>query len=279
MNSHADWHPPSQVLGQHEGIWRPRNVSEVSYPEAGNDVCFQVEDTSYWFAHRNHCIEAVMRRFPPSGMMYDIGGGNGFVALAMQKAGVDVALLEPGTGAMNARARGLRHVIHAALEDAGFESGALPAAGAFDVIEHIEEDGAFLRSIHRHLQLGGRFYCTVPAGKWLWSDEDIHAGHFRRHTAGSLTQALEAAGFEVEFVSSFFSWLVPFVFSLRTLPFRMRGDRSASRGGVQVARTDHTLPALLRSPVQAIHRWELARLARHQSIPFGTSLLAVAHAA
>ena len=278
MTATTEWHPPSRILEKDDGIWRPRSVSAVSYPQEGNDVCFQIEDGSYWFAHRKACILTVVRRLPPPGMFYDIGGGNGFVALPLQNAGIDVALLEPGAGARNARTRGVRHIIHAALEDAGFEPGSLPSAGAFDVIEHIKDDDAFLRAIHRHLQPGGRFYCTVPAGKLLWSGEDVHAGHFRRHTTATVRDTLSAAGFEVEFVSAFFSWLVPLVFFFRALPFRVRGDRPTKHGDVQVVKGDHSLPTLLRGPVGAIHKWELSRLDRLKAIPVGTSLLAVARA-
>lgn len=272
------WTPPSALLECRDGLWQPRSISKVSYPEHGNDVCLQVEDTSYWFAHRNDCIQSMLQRFPPGGTFYDIGGGNGFVALGMQKAGMDVALLEPGSGAQNACARGLRNVIWSTFEDAGFQHGTLPAAGAFDVVEHIADDIAFLTAIRRHLQPGGRFYCTVPAGPLLWSDEDIHAGHHRRYTRATLSAALSQAGFEVEFVTYFFSWLIPLVFTLRALLFRLRGNRAAERGQVQTVKNDHTLPWPLRTPVNLVHAWELSQLRAGRQIPFGTSLLCVARA-
>ena len=270
------WCPPSTTLEQRNGLWCPQAVSAVSYPAQGNDVCFQVEDSSYWFAHRNACIQAVVNRFPPGGMFYDIGGGNGFVSLGLQRAGIDVALLEPGNGARNAVSRGVQHVIWAALEDVGFQLGTLPAVGAFDVVEHIEDDLKFLMSIRSHLRPGGRFYCTVPAGTAFWSDEDIHAGHFRRYSRDSLVAVLHRAGLEVEFVSYFFAWLTPLVLLLRAVPFRIRGSRADAMGDVRAVRNDHSLPACLRKPVKVFHAEELSRLQRLCPIPFGTSLLCVA---
>ena len=70
-----NWTPPSDTLRFRDGLWEPGAVSGVSYPEAGNDVCFQVEDSSYWFSHRNECILAVVRRFAPGGTFFDIAGG------------------------------------------------------------------------------------------------------------------------------------------------------------------------------------------------------------
>jgi SAM-dependent methyltransferase len=265
------WTTPSATLRQHDGIWQPAQISDVSYPEDGNDACYQIEEGSYWFAHRNECILTMLSKFPPGGEVYDIGGGNGFVSLALQNAGLDSVLVEPGSGARNASRRGVERVIHAALEDTGFAEGSLPAAGAFDVVEHIDDDVAFLRSIHRFLRPGGRFYGTVPALQALWSEEDVHAGHFRRHDPNGIATRLRAAGFEVEFVASFFSWLVLPVFLLRSLPFRLRG--TPPKPTLDTAKRDHTLPRMLDGIVSVVHAWELDRLRRLRSPMTGSSLI------
>ena len=265
------WTPPSTTLRQQDGIWRPAQISTVSYPEDGNDTCFQIEEGSYWFAHRNECIRTLLSQFPPGGEVYDIGGGNGFVSLALQNAGIDSVLVEPGNGALNASRRGVARVIHAALEDTGFAEGSLPAAGAFDVVEHIDDDVSFLRAIQRFLKPGGRFYGTVPALQALWSEEDVHAGHFRRHDQNGISARLREAGFEVEFVAYFFSWLVLPVFLLRSLPFRLRG--TPPKPTLDSAKRDHTLPGLLGGAVNLMHAWELDRLRRRRSPTTGSSLI------
>ena len=273
-----NWIPPSDILQFRDGLWQPQSVSAVSYPEEGNKVYFQVEDTSYWFAHRNACILSVVQQFPPGGTFYDIGGGNGFVALELQNAGLDVALIEPGSGARNAVKRGVKNVIQATLGDAGLQPQSLMAAGAFDVVEHIEDDAGFLISIRRLLVPGGRFYCTVPAMKACWSGEDIHAGHYRRYSRKSLTALMRQAGLEVEFVTSFFSWLILPVLVWRALPFLIRGSKAATLGAVEAVQADHRLPAVLSGIARPVHAWEASRLRRRRSIPFGTSLLCVARA-
>jgi SAM-dependent methyltransferase len=259
-----------------EGLWQARQVTAVSYPEEGNDVCFQVEDDSYWFRHRLDCIRTVLGQFPPAGTLYDIGGGNGYVATALQADGRDVALVEPGPGARNALRRGVRKVIHATMDDARFTPHSLPAAGAFDVIEHIADDGTFLRSIRERLVPGGRFYLTVPAFPFLWSEQDVHAGHFRRYSPRTLSRALHEAGFMVEFISPFFLWLTAPVWLLRALPSRLHLKDRAAVGTPAAIRSDHHLPALLAGPVHRTHAWELTRLQARRPLPFGTSLLCVA---
>jgi hypothetical protein len=72
-----------------DGIWYSAETRPVSYPSDGNDACFALEDVSFWFAHRNDCIVAAARKFPPppGEAIFDLGGGNGFVARGLLDAG------------------------------------------------------------------------------------------------------------------------------------------------------------------------------------------------
>jgi len=272
------WQPPSNSLLWQDGLWRSATVSPVSYPDVANEVCFQVEDGSYWFRHRMDCLLATFGHFPPAGTIYDIGGGNGFVALALQTAGREVALLEPGSGARNALRRGVRHVIQATLEDACFRGHSLPAAGAFDVIEHIADDAAFLRNIREQLIPGGRFYCTVPAAASLWSEADLQAGHYRRYSRRTLGATLAQAGFTVEFASYFFAWLTLPIAVLRALPSRLGLRNQAFAGNPAAIPAEHRLPTRFTGLVSRAQAWELDRLRTRRPLPFGTSLLCVARA-
>lgn len=274
LSSALNWTPPTSRLSLIDGIWEPESIRAISYPDDGNDACRQVEDDSYWFLHRNACIVELLRLYPPGGVTYDIGGGNGFVSLALQHAGHPTVLVEPGSGARNATARGVAHVVHSTLEDAGFAEGSLDAAGAFDVIEHIEDDNAFLASIHRLLRPGGRLYCSVPAVKALWSAEDVRAGHFRRYTRRTLSDLMLRNSMDVEFLSPIFAWLIPPVWCLRALPHLVGFQRS--NGGTAALKADHSLPKSLAPFIYRCHAWELRRLARRKPLPFGTSLLCVA---
>jgi len=255
-----------------DGVWRGRGTEPVSYPATGNAACFALEDGSFWFAHRNACLLALLRRFPTAGPFFDIGGGNGFVAAALQaEAGIPVVLVEPGAdGVRHAQARGLRTVVHATLKEAHFRDGSLPAIGFFDVMEHIEDEQEFLGEVRRCLAADGRIYLTVPAGRWLWSDADVQAGHFRRYTFASLQRALRCAGFRPLFMSRMFSTLPLPLFLCRCLP-SLFGHRQLSARSYS---SQHQPRG--RRLMERVLQWELARLARGRSIPFGTSCLAVA---
>lgn len=274
VSTDDSWRPPSERLHLASGIWEAESTRELSYPDQGNDSCYEVEDASYWFRHRNACIVALMRRFPPDGVVYDIGGGNGYVTLGMTAGGYEAVLVEPGSGAHNGSFRGIRRVIHSTLEDAHFAPGSLDAAGAFDVVEHIEDDDNFIATIRDLLRPRGRLYCTVPALEFLWSHEDVMAGHFRRYTPASLQELLCRNGMRPEFMTPIFAWLVGPVFMCRTIPFRlgMRHRRTVAAG----IKADHSLPFWAESVIRQQHASEIRRITCGRTMSFGTSLLCVA---
>lgn len=80
---------------------------------------------------------------------------------------------------------------------------------AFDVLEHIEDDAAALRELHRALRPGGTLLVHVPRDRWRRADgvidrvpdEDawtINPGHVRSgYSPDRLSSLVVAAGFEV----------------------------------------------------------------------------------
>jgi 2-polyprenyl-3-methyl-5-hydroxy-6-metoxy-1,4-benzoquinol methylase len=164
------------------GIWSSDRPEEISYPEDGNNTCFQVEDSSYWFQHRNAVIRTLIRRHATPekpGWFLDIGGGNGLQSKAIQELGISTALIEPGRkGCENSQRRGVDNVLNCTLAESCIQPHSIAMAGAFDVVEHIDAQENFLSQIHEVLQPNGLFFMTVPALSWLWSFEDVHAGHF-----------------------------------------------------------------------------------------------------
>lgn len=66
----------------------------------------------------------------------------------------------------------------------------------FDVIEHIQDDVAFLKSAMHHLRPGGHLIINVPADPQLFSAYDIAAGHVRRYTVNGLRELSHAVGLE-----------------------------------------------------------------------------------
>lgn len=217
-----------------------------------------------------------MKLFPPDGAVFDVGGGNGFVARAIQDSGFEVVLVEPGlSGVRNAVKRGVRQVVLSTLEDAGVFPETLPAVGLFDVVEHIRDDRGFLARIHDLLMPGGKVYITVPAYPWLWSHEDVLAGHFRRYSLRTMSCVLAEAGYTIEFATYIFSFLpVPILFR-RVLPYRL-GLRSENVPGHAIQPDHEVTQPMARRIIRILTRWELSRIAKQRPLPFGGSCLMVA---
>lgn len=264
----------AEKLFYQDGIWRSKAQSSISYPEEGNEVCFQVEDQSFWFNHRNRCIVKIVQRFPPEDLFFDVGGGNGFVSLALANAGIKTALVEPGgNGVVNARNRGVQNIIHSTLEDAGFKDHSLPAVGMFDVLEHIQDDVKFLKTLHSLMRPNGRLYLTVPAHQWLWSVVDSDSGHYRRYTTRSLNNVLARSGYKIEYASYFFLPIVFPIYLFRTIPSRL-GYRKG--GGIEGYQRELSSPSpLLNKTLKHMLDLELPLLNK-MKIPMGASCIVVA---
>lgn len=258
-----------------DGIYRSIDSAAVSYPADGHDSCLMLEEDSFWFRHRNECIVRLVRRHAFDGPFLDVGGGNGYVAKRLQDEGFQVALLEPGeAGALNAHARrGVDKVVCATIETAGFHDGAFGAIGMFDVIEHVDDDAAFLDRASRLLEPRGRFYATVPCHQWLWSHADVEAGHFRRHTVESMRKLL-LPRFDIDYISYFFAPLVAPQYLLRALPYRLGLGRD--RPVISDRAAHGTAQGMMSRAVGRVLAREASRIGAGERIAWGASCLLAA---
>jgi len=234
-----------------------------------------VEDSSFWFRHRNNCIASVVHRFPPKNPFLDIGGGNGYVTERLIKEGFEVVLLEPGPqGAFNAKKhRKVPHVICAAFQDTDILPESIAAAGLFDVIEHIEEDHTIIQDIHGILKTDGLLYITAPAHNTLWSLSDEQAFHFRRYNRSMIEELLQE-GFNILFSSYLFRPLILPLWLFRTVPYKMHLTRDVN---IFSKEKEHGIKKdLMTSLLSGSLEREYNKLKKGNSIPRGTSCIVVA---
>jgi hypothetical protein len=128
-----------------------------------------------------------------------------------------------------------------------------------DVLEHQDDDRAFLADLIARMAPGSEMLLTVPALRMLWSDWDVVLGHRRRYDKKSLRAAIPA-GAVVEELSYVFPEMLPLGIARR---FQARS------GGTSGEFPD--LPSWINEPLYWLGRGTipLRRLA-----PFGTSLYA-----
>lgn len=250
-------------------------MNKIYYPEEGNELCYQVEPASYWFNHRNEVIFQILSKYKQSGAFWDVGGGNGFVSAYLQEKGFDCTLIEPGPkGCEYGKERGIKKVFNGILQD--FTSEEQPEIiGAFDVVEHIEDDEGIVKEMYKRLSLNGVFISTVPAFQTLWSADDILAGHFKRYTTQTYTNLLKKAGFEIEYCSYFFSFIALPLYLLKAIPFKL-SKKVPPHIDVEKAKSQHELKGLAKMVFEPWMAWEIKKIKQQQSIPFGSSVICMA---
>jgi len=280
MDGKVDLRAISDKLALREdGIWySTEQKMAVSYPDDGNASCFEAEDKSFWFKHRNNCILEALKKYPPptGGAIFDIGGGNGAVAVNLAKNGFDIVLVEPGeVGILNAKKRGIKNIVNSTLDSAGFKCESISAVGLFDVLEHVEEDVTFLGSIRKLLLPEGLIYLTVPAYNLLWSQEDDDAGHQKRYCIDQLRQAMEQSGFEIIYSTYIFRFLPLAIFCFRTIPYLLGIKRSASDRG-KISREHVARDGAIKRFLNFLLSAEIKTIKKGRSLCFGGSCLIVA---
>lgn len=196
----------------------------------------------------------------------DIGCGHGVARDMLERdLGIPVDGCDLNRTALETAKPGKGHLfLYNILDQKASLLGRYDAVFLLDVIEHIDDDTAFVRAALRHLRLGGLVALNVPANMLFFSDYDRAAGHVRRYTPGGLRKLLNSCGVETRTVEPWGLLMTPLLFMRKALLCR------AKRG--EVIRTGFVAPnAASRLLLHGMKNLETALPFR---MPFGTSILA-----
>ena len=232
-------------------------------------IFFEIQKKHWWFVTRKDIvIDHVNRYFSKDGAVkiLDIGCGSGLMLNDLKNVGKTYGM------DMSDEAIGFSKEIF----DGKVEKGSLPdqlpfkaetfdLVTALDVIEHIEDDTGSVQAIHSLLAPGGMCVFTVPAYMFLWSGHDEVNEHKRRYTLPELKQKLAEAGFTVEKISYYNTFLFPLVYLTRMLN-NLLGRSGASDTDMPGSAANYVLRGIF-----GIEKY----LLRYIDFPFGVSILAV----
>lgn len=225
------------------------------------EILKNIEET-WWHYGRIQAVETALSvaKVKKNASVLDVGSGYGGMFSCLSQFGT-VDAVEPETEvALFCKQRGYKNLFTS-------ESEALTAGnsydiiGAFDVIEHVDDDKTFVSNLYKLTRQGGVLVATVPAFMWLWSEHDVHHMHFRRHTIGSMRTLLTEAGYEVAYARY---WNV-FLFPLAILTRRL------GKGGDGALHPHPFVTSVLKSLL-----WIESKIVRFVPIPFGLSVVIVA---
>ena len=233
----------------------------------------ELEASNFWFCGRNQFILwAINKYFPDIRSFLEIGCGTGFVISGISQHFPGVRLLGSEyleEGLVYARQR-LPSVEFTQMDARciPYESE-LDAIGAFDVLEHIQEDRAVLQQMYKALKPGGFAFITVPQHRWMWSVVDEYACHVRRYDVKELHEKVGEAGFEIVRSTSFVSTLLPVMYLSRLLQRNKINMNIDSMAGLRIN-------PVLNKILEWFLRFELALIRVGVSLPVGGSRLLVA---
>jgi SAM-dependent methyltransferase len=171
-----------------------------------------------------HYQDWLLDRFRPhlEGRVVEIGAGIGNLARQYVSGTRETVLIEPAPNlhprlkerfASAANVRVLCATLERAVREKTIEEGVYDSALLINVLEHIPDDVALLRSARPLLRPGGALLLFVPALPWLYGSLDRLVHHERRYTSRTLRAAVTDAGFRVESMRYFdmlgvLPWLV-----------------------------------------------------------------------
>ncbi len=245
-------------------------MSSEFYPAEAYDKLAEVESGHWWFRSRNRILIWLMKKYVPDiNTFLEVGCGTGFVLQAVQKNYPNAKLF-----ASEYFKEGL---VHASKRVPSAKFNQLDARnmvdnkiydviGAFDVIEHIEEDELVLSNFFRALKKKGLLFLTVPQHPWLWSAADEHACHVRRYKKKELIKKVKDAGFSIEYVSSFVSLLVPLMWL----------NRKKGKDSKYNPMDEFLIPRWLNKSLEKMMLIELGLLKIKIKLPIGGSLIMLA---
>lgn len=231
----------------------------------------ELDDRHWWYRARRKIIADLIRRecnLPSGARILEIGCGTGHNLAMLSAFGhVDGLELDEEARAISEKRLGRKVMSSPLPQIAEVADAHYDLIGAFDVIEHIDDDRAALASIATKLKPTGKFIMTVPAHQWMWSAHDVVNHHKRRYSKRTLRQLIDGSPLTLETIGYFNSLLFPLAVAERALS-KARGSEDANVK-LPAAPLNHALEKLFET-----ERYLVGRL----PLPPGLSLFAIASA-
>jgi len=233
----------------------------------------RLEDANFWFRSRNQLVILALEEYCENFSSFlEIGCGTGFVLSGISKVFQNSKLCgsEIFTEGLNHAASRLPSINFMQMDARNIPYvEEFDVIGAFDVLEHIEDDELVLSQIHTALKSQGFMLLTVPQHTWLWSAVDDYACHVRRYSASDLHKKIIRAGFKIVRSTSFITTLLPAMFASRLAQKIMTVEKfDASR--------EFNISSWLNALFTQLLRLELILIRKGFSFPVGGSRLVVA---
>jgi SAM-dependent methyltransferase len=231
---------------------------------------FKLGQTHWWFVGtRNILLSSVRQRSPGDRPILDVGCGSGLMMKRLSNAGRVFGTDKDAGALKHCQQIGLSRLSRSNAETLPFQPDTFGLIVAGDLLEHCENDKAALSELYRITAPKGTLLISVPAYKGLWSTHDVALHHKRRYSKHELIQKVEAAGYTVNRVSFFNTFLFPPIAAVRVL--LQRPGKEPPEQGIRYHENFRLLNGVL-LPILRMEQWLLQFI----NFPFGLSILMVA---
>lgn len=250
-----------ESMGQIETLSEPQAVSM-------GDKWFEFATSDHFWMQWRHrlLVQALKRAGTPVRRALEVGCGHGVARDMLERdLGIPVDGCDLNRTALETAKPGKGQLfLYNILDQKPSLLGRYDAVFLLDVIEHIEDDAAFLVAALRHLRPGGLVVVNVPASMLFFSDYDRAVGHVKRYTRDSLAKLLKLCGVEGLSIWPWGLLMVPLLLARKAL---LRTSKTAD-----IIRAGLVPPnGISRLLLQGMKNIETALPFR---MPFGTSILA-----
>ena len=232
-------------------------------------IFFEIQKKHWWFVTRKNVVLDVIKRYLTKNdqiKVLDIGCGSGLMLTSLDEIGETYGMDMSDEALSFSKEIFTGRVEKGALPDQlPYQENFFDLITALDVIEHIDNDVDSISAIRSLLAPGGKVVFTVPAYMFLWSPHDEMNEHKRRYTLPERKKKLVEAGFTVEKISYYNTFLFPAVFLVRMLNNGLKRD-GASDMDMPSSPLNYVLKKIF-----GIEKY----LLRYLNLPFGVSVLAV----
>lgn len=245
------------------------------------------EDKHWWFASRTRAILAYLDRYVGPGRdlrVLDVGCGAANMAHHLRHYGHVIGVDNNPRPLAVARERGME-VYQGTADDLPFEPDTFDLVALLDTVEHVPAEERVFAECRRVLRAsdpasgrpGGRLLVTVPAFMFLWSRNDVLNLHRRRYTVPELRAKLTKHGFYVLRISYNNFFIFPLAAALiLTRRNRAEPELASPHFDEQAYQVEmEPAPPLVNTVLTWVGKLEAALL-RRITLPFGTSIIAIA---
>lgn len=194
------------------------------------DILYKNEADFWWFKGRRILLERILKNIPDKSLLkiLDTGSCTGYNLHLLNKYGKAYGVDVEKKAVEYCKKRGFERMT---LLKNGmklpFKSNSFDIVTCLDVLEHIKEDGDYLKELSRVLKPKGKLIIFVPAIQLLWSQLDVKSYHQRRYTISELNKKAKKTKFyikEIKYFNYILFWpMLPFRL-IQKLPFFKKNE-------------------------------------------------------